>query len=409
MRKLHLGVTISAAVHVVLVAWVGAYEREDPPEPVVVHTLIEIVARATPDVAPVDVVFLDPMTTAAIPELAPPPRLEPPRSEPARRRDRTPATAAISTGSTPATRTGETGDTGDAGETTLVEPGPTRSRYLDMRKGRADLALPAGYRDDLDHVPAGTAPDRGVPATGQLQPSGGGTHRSEQGVFVAKIARDGSVSIKDSRNFRMNVALPTPKSVGEGVAGWYGSNKGPDGKRGTQTLKDQVGGSIDQAQCEVRDNACAGDRSKAAVVPVLGGGFDVTDWLMRRKKNDPYASRKLAFLDSTRDERVEIGRQHRQQQLQQTAIMMRKNLERMWHSIGEPTARKQALFELWDEITEDAGGDAVLAEASAAARKQVIGFIRARLPAGSEHAFTPGEITALARRQQSRATFAPYD
>lgn len=406
MRKLHLGVTISAAVHVALVAWAGTYERADPPEPVVVHTPIEIVARtAPPDIAPVDVVFLDPSTTAAIPELAPPPRLEPSRREPARRRDRTPATAAISTGSTPATQTGETGET--ATTTTLV--GPTRSPYLDMRKGRADLALPAGYRDDLDHAPAGTTPDRGVPATGQLQPSGGGTHRSEQGVFVAKVARDGSVSIKDSRNFRMNVALPTPKLVGNGIARWYGSDKGPDGQRGEQSLKDQVGGSIDGARCQARDNACAGDRSKTTVVPVLGGGFDVTDWLMRRKKNDPYASRKLAFLDSTRDERVAIGKQHRQQQLQQTAIMMRRNLERMWQSSGDPTARKQALFELWDEIIEDAGGDAVLAEASAAARKQVIGFIRARLPAGTEHAFTPGEITALARRKQSRATFAPYD
>jgi hypothetical protein len=39
----------------------------------------------------------------------------------------------------------------------------------------------------------------------------------------------------------------------------------------------------------------------------------------------------------------------------------------------------------------------------------VIGFIRARLPAGSRLAFTPAELQALNARRLTRTPFAPYD
>src|SRR6185436_9687493 len=108
-----------------------------------------------------------------------------------------------------------------------------------------------------------------------------------------------------------------------------------------RTLEKSVSGSVD-----------AGDRSKTAVVPIAGGGFDVTDALMRRKGQDPYASKKLAFLDSTRDERVQRGTAHREQQLRQTSQIMQRNLDRLWQRVADPRARRTALFELWDEVIE---------------------------------------------------------
>jgi hypothetical protein len=217
--------------------------------------------------------------------------------------------------------------------------------------------VPTAHFDDLDHAPAGTAPAPGVATSGQLDDAAGGRKKSDQDVFVAKVDRDGSVKMRDKANLSAELS-------------WNPSK-------------------------------------------LLSGRFDVTDYLMRKTKNDPYASRKLKFLDETRDERVEIGKAWRQQQLQQTAMIMRNNLERAWAQAGVLAARKQALFELWDEIVEpksrDDLADEVLVEASRAARKAVIGFIRAHLPQGSELAYSASELVALNAKRQSSVQFAPYD
>lgn len=262
-------------------------------------------------------------------------------------------------------------------------PGETSSRAVDLR-----LRVPADFG-------AGAPPPPGVEATGRLAPHGGGRYRSNEGVFTADVAADGSVTIKDHRNLNVHLALPGPKTIGHGIADWYESDKGPYGTDGKRALENQVSGSVDKD-----------DRSKAAVVPVLGGGFDVGDMLMRRHGQDPYASRKLAYLDATRDERVEIGNRHRAEQLAQAAKLMQKNLDRMWTSVRELAARKQALFEMWDECAET--GEPAVVEAGAAARRLVVGFIRARLPAGSATAYTTAELAAYTRRKHSSQEFAPY-
>jgi hypothetical protein len=261
-----------------------------------------------------------------------------------------------------------------------------------------DLRLGSGFRDALDNAPAGTRPKGEVESSGQLDPAGGGTYKSNQGPFSARIAQDGSVTLKDGKNFHVGMRVPTPKKVGRAVATWWESDKGPDGKRGDTSASQSIA---------VSGSSGAPGEGVAVVVPVLGGGFDVTDWLMRSKqKADPYESRKLAFLDSTRDERVQIGMRHKERLLAQTSIIVQKNLDRLW-AATEPGARKQALFEMWDEIVED--GDPKIVEAGVAARKQIVGFIRARLPADSDAAYTADELSALNRGRQSKAPFAPYE
>ena len=334
-----LSVTISAAVHLAAVAWVGIREpsREDR-APEVVMTTIEVVQR-TAEPKGVDVRVLD---EPAIAQHEPSPATP---AKPVRpRRDTAATSVAVSTGAS----------TGI--ETPGTEPAPTgpRSKYFDMRGGdRPDLSLPRGRFDALDRPPAGTAPVAEVPASGQLESAAGGRKKSNQDVFVARVERDGSVKLTDTKNL-------------------------------------QVEFSANPAR-------------------LLSGRFDINDYLMRRSKNDPYASRKLKFLDDTRDERVALGKQWRQQQLKQTAQIMRKNLQRAWAASADIAAKKRALFELWDEIIEPDGSDELLAEASRTARRAVIGFIRARLPHDSEHAFTASELVAFNSRKQSRARFAPYE
>lgn len=389
VRKLPLGVVASVAVHAALGAFVYAYdpgERPDPePEPLVFVEIVEPPSMPPPPPPP----RVEPqLQLRPRPAAKPEPLVAGPDERPLRRDPpeeiSTTARATIETASPAA-----------------IDPGttpPPRSAWFDLRRGRGpavDLRLPQG-RGDVDYVPRGTDADPGVARTGQLQESGGGTHRSEQGPFTAKVAPDGGVTLKDRRNFQFGLRPPTPKSIAKGVTQWFYGDKGPDGQRGERTLEKAAGGSTD-----------AGDRSKAVIVPVAGGSFDITDAFMRGKGHDPYASKKLAFLDSTRDERVQIGTKHRERQLLLTPQIVQRNLDRAWQQAGDTRARREALFELWDEVVE--AGDAKAVEAGLAARKLVVGFIRARLPASGPDAYTAGELAALNQRRQSKAPFAPYE
>lgn len=343
--KLPLYLAISAAAHVVVAVVVDFDPPEKPPE--VAVTTVEIVEVPVPPPPP-----------AAVPVDVQ--RFEEPRpTEPVKRPKARVATSRTTTAAVATTTTTGTGSTGTTG-TTGTEPATTgpRPSYLDMRAGssRVDLTLPA-FRDDLDRAPAGTAPQEGVASSGQLDSAAGGRKKSDQNVFVAKVERDGTVKMTDKANLSVERSWNPAK--------------------------------------------------------LLSGRFDVTDYLMRKTKNDPYASRKLKFLDETRDERVELGKQWRKEQLQQTAMIMKRNLAYAWNASADTAARKRALFELWDEIAEPKAtadeADEVFVEASRAARKAVVGFIRAHLPAGSADAYSEAELVALNAKKQSAATFAPYE
>ena len=126
---------------------------------------------------------------------------------------------------------------------------------------------------------------------------------------------------------------------------------------------------------------------------------------MRSRGIDPYASQKLRFLDRTRDQRVAIGQEHRRAQLAQSDLAMRRNIDRLWASTTDRVARKQGLFELWDDCAES--GDAALIAGGTAARTLVTHFIQVRLRGAD--AFTVAEIARLNAVRRSKATFAPYE
>jgi hypothetical protein len=97
--------------------------------------------------------------------------------------------------------------------------------------------------------------------------------------------------------------------------------------------------------------------SNIAALPLAGGTFDVTDFLMRRHGQDPYASQKLKVLDATRDERAQIGAAHRHEQLVHAPQLMKAALERVWTSHLDLPAKKRAVFELWDDCAETGADD----------------------------------------------------
>jgi len=375
------------------VGWIGTREpaphaRTDAAPP----TTIEIVAverppapatALAPTVAPIDVVL-------AVPDDPPLPQrpVARPSSPPRAPGPRTPDAPAMSVAGAGAVQ-----------ETAPPSPAAPSPLMAMRRRELPRLALPSGRWDDLDHVPRGTAPEKDL-ATGKLHESGGGKRESEQGVFVARVSPDGSVKLTDRPNFHIHLALPSPRTLGRALARWYESDKGPQGADGDPALAKHI-------QVTSGSTTDPGDRSKTVIVPILSGGFDVTDWLMRSYSGDPYASKKLAFLDSTRDERVQIGGKHRSAQLARSTQLIRKTLDALWASPADLAARKRALFELWDDCAE--AGDPDLVAGGQAARGLVIGFIRAHLPKDGADAYTPDELTALSRARQSKAPFQPYE
>jgi len=376
VRKLQLGIAVSAAVHVVVLAWLGTSEAEGPGELEVPPANIEII-EITPEpvaAAPMQVAMLD---EARAPEPDATNAVEPQRIA-------AHSHATIETTAPPGTGSGSN------------HPEPTgHNALMDMR--HPDLRIQLPHYDVLDHVPKGTiAVTEPDVTTGELTPAGNGKMKSNQGEFVMTVDRDGAAHIKDEKNFHMGMRVPSGKDVGKGIEGWQ---------------KDLESGSKHQEVGLGTQHTIGGDdkpgESGVVGVPLVGGGFDVTDALMRGHGQDPYAAKKLRILDATRDERVQIGNKRRHEVLGRAAQLMQQNLDQAWASVTDPAGRKQALFDLWDETAET--GTADLVEAGAAARKLVIGFIRARLPAGSATAYTAAELTALNNKKQSKAKFAPYE
>src|SRR5262249_28975879 len=148
------------------------------------------------------------------------------------------------------------------------------------------------------------------------------------------------------------------------------------------------------------------DDPKAEHGGIGHGKASITDYLMRKDVGDPDASRKLALMDDTREGRAEIGAEHAQGDLDRSAEVVTRNLEALGRTTADPAVRREALFALWDECGE---GDGPVGEAGERARKIVIGWIRAKLPAGAPGAYSPEDIARLGARRTSKQAFVPYE
>ncbi|MCE9572503.1 MAG: hypothetical protein K8W52_05050 [Deltaproteobacteria bacterium] len=243
-----------------------------------------------------------------------------------------------------------------------------------------------------------------IPESGRLAPAGGGAARIGDLTFTGSVDPDGTVHIKDKPNFNIHLTVPRPKQIGNAITAWaedpYAQvHAADDPKYGERATRG------DHAVIKPDDQK----PDHGGTVPIVGGGFDVTDWVARKalgRSGDPYAARKRAALDATRDERVEMGRRYKRDQLAHVDALMADTLDKVWTASADRAWTREALFELWDEGAET--GDAAVIEAATRARAAVIGFIRAHLPAGSADAYTAAELTAFNARRASKATFAPY-
>ena len=122
--------------------------------------------------------------------------------------------------------------------------------------------------------------------------------------------------------------------------------------------------------------------------------FDLTDAIMRRAHQDPYAYEKRRFLAATSSRRDALAEAARAARTREALDALPHRLLALWRDGSRSAAeRRRLLWELWEE----ADGES---EAGARARRLIETFIQNRLPAGSPDAFSEAELL--------RYGFRPY-
>jgi hypothetical protein len=371
VRILPTALVVSAALHGGAIAWVKS--RPVPkPEPRKPLTLELAPTRA--ESPPTEVTLLDDNTVAALTPLAHAAGSSRPRGK-----------ARHEIASTHATIPGETAPV-PSGQAQPSEPAPPRSRLMTMR------------HPELANGPSAAFWDRFAANTKPLAP------KDIAGEQLASEIESAESHVSEPRW----VQNATPEQLAAERAKLVAKRY----ERSHAELRpDGAGTKAQHRTFEARfhaDGTVASIDDKANLQREgLGASFDVTDAMMRRHGMDPYASYKRKVLDETREERVAIGKRYRTQQLAQSRQLVQRNIERLWATTTDLDGRKQGLFELWDDCAET-GSDELVA-GGAAARAQVIGFIRSRLPAGSESAYTADELARFNKQRKSRSPFSPYD
>jgi hypothetical protein len=281
--------------------------------------------------------------------------------------------------------------------------------------------------DQLAHIAdaPGHEPPPGTISSNRVEDAPGGRAVIDDAVTTIDVDKDGTAHLHDKPDADAHIdinplaVVTNVKDAGKTIADWAVDPEASKKFGRTQDLPAHLQASAGQCSSwgdALCDDQEAPDSEKATRKRGIGGGavalfglsgkFDVTSMLMNKLGvGDAYSSRKLKALDDTRLERAERGAKYKQQQLDHSALLMQDNLERVWAGTQNVDERKAVLFELWDECAE---GDGPIGEAGERARKMVVGWIRAKLPAGKPGAFTAAEITALDKHRTSHQPFAPY-
>jgi hypothetical protein len=369
VRILPTAIAISAVLHGGAIAWVQSRPTPKPePKELVTVAIIEVVPPAASSAPPTEVTLLDDNSVVV------------------------PAPVASSAGNSRhgkkqsiSTSRGATVETAPAPDT---QTAPPRTKLMTMRHPKLDQGLSGEFWAKFE---ANTKPLKPKEIAGEQLSSEIETAQAnlDNPRWIANASSDEVLAERGKL-----VAKRYEKSTAE-----LQPDQGGGTKANHRTFKAKFNpdGTL----------AALDDKRNFKITSPLSAEFDITDAMMRSKGIDPYSSYKLKVLDETRDERVAIGNRYRKQQLAQSRQHMQRNLDRLWSSTADLAARKQGLFELWDDCAET--GSEELIAGGASARAHVVGFIRSKLPAGSSEAFSAAEIVQLNRQRKSRTPFVPYE
>jgi len=138
------------------------------------------------------------------------------------------------------------------------------------------------------------------------------------------------------------------------------------------------------------------------------GRLDITDMAMRMAGQDPYAAVKRKMADETREQRICMAKHAQDQRQSQALLGLSAKVRELARRVDlTPPARRQLVFEIWDECAEGAGDRT--ADYGAMARATIFSVIREAFPAGTDLGYQPAELVALNQRRSSHEKFAPYE
>ncbi|WP_236605391.1 hypothetical protein [Sandaracinus amylolyticus] len=163
--------------------------------------------------------------------------------------------------------------------------------------------------------------------------------------------------------------------------------RAPDGTSALPELLSEPGGAI------------ATIESPAAGFGI-GGTFDAQGAAMRAAGQDPNAAERLRFLEETEELRDRLTDAHAARERAAALPRLRARIRRLWAAPRPAAERRRALFELWDDASED--------DVGRSARDAIERFVREELPEGSADAYSDGEIEHLNASRESTGRFAPY-
>ncbi len=131
----------------------------------------------------------------------------------------------------------------------------------------------------------------------------------------------------------------------------------------------------------------------------LSGGFDITDWMMKGKKQDPYRYEKEKFLKATGKKRDELAKKQHEIDLESSLGQLPWTCNDIWHQrYKTAAARRKLLFELWRDVEEN--------DAGARARDIIVEYIKRHLPSDGPDAYTEEELAIYNGRGGHK--FEPY-
>ena len=256
---------------------------------------------------------------------------------------------------------------------------PSTNPRLDPRRAATAIVEDPGPPDMTPRGPLDPPRPRKPPRIrSELRPDGPGGYETDDGTFVARTGRDGRVTMRDRSSF--NVDLPRPRQLVKDMA------------RGLERWADDPGRYAADTSNETR--------------PTIGGRFELSDAITRLAGEDPYAARKLAFLERTRGERMKMAAGEKSERLREARRETWGRLTHLWRGPGTAADKRQLLFMMWDECAES--GSAEVVDTARAVRGTIVTFIERRLPAGGRDAYTAEELARYNARRTSTERFAPY-
>lgn len=128
--------------------------------------------------------------------------------------------------------------------------------------------------------------------------------------------------------------------------------------------------------------------------------FDLADGAHRRRGSDPYRAEREYVIKGSEELREKLIAEHRAKEEERGLRRIEGKLHTIWNASREFSAKRRAIFRVWDELSED--------EMGARARAIVIAFIKEHAPSGGAEAYTDEELNALNERRTSRERFDPY-